>query len=393
MCLTMVDSECARGDERMVREEGIYRDLQKHLNKQPIGYPGTKSGVEIRLLKRFFNPEEARLAMKLSYKPCAINDVYEVGKGSGMSFNDMENMLDEMMKNGAIGHLEREGTRYFFNVPLVIGMYEGQLNRLTPEFLADFHEYTSDKAFGLEFLSTELPQMRTIPVRKSIRPEHHVTTYDHLTDLITGTDGPIVVNECICRKVADSKGNPCQKTTRLETCMALGDIAKNCVRIGVGREVSKEVALDIARQNESDGLILQPSNTQKLEFICACCGCCCGMLRAHKMLPKPVAFWSTNYYASVDPESCTGCETCVERCQVNAVSIDENIGVSTVNLDRCLGCGNCVSSCPSEAISLFKKEKEVTPPENSEDLYDTIMANKKGTFGKIKLATRLILKR
>lgn len=376
----------------MVREEGIYQDLQKHLNKQPVGYPATKSGVEIRLLKRFFNPEQARLAMKLSYKPCSINDIYEVVKESGMSFNDMENMLDEMMKNGAIGHLEREGTRYFFNVPLVIGMYEGQLNSLTPEFLADFAEY-ADKAFGLEFLSTELPQMRTIPVGKSIQPEHHVTTYDHLTDLITGTDGPIVVNECICRKVADLKGNPCQKTTRLETCMALGDIAKNCLRTGVGREVSKEEALDIARQNESDGLILQPSNTQKVEFICACCGCCCGVLRAHKMLPKPVDFWATNYYASVDPESCTGCETCVERCQVNAISIDEHLGVSTVNLDRCLGCGNCVSSCPSEAISLLKKEKEVTPPETSEDLYDTIMANKKGTFGKIKLATRLILKR
>lgn len=377
----------------MVREEGIYQDLQKHLNKQPVGYPATKSGVEIRLLKRFFNPEEARLAMKLSYKPCSINDIYEVVKESGMSFNDMENMLDEMMKNGGIGHLEREGTRYFFNVPLVIGMYEGQLNRLTPEFLADFDEYTSDKTFGLEFLSTELPQMRTIPVGKSIRPEHHVTTYDHLMDLITGTDGPIVVNECICRKVADSKGNPCQKTARLETCMALGDIAKNCLRTGVGREVSKEEALDIARQNECDGLILQPSNTQKVEFICACCGCCCGMLQVHKLLPKPVDFWATNYYASVDPESCTGCETCVERCQVNAISIDEHLGVSTVNLDRCIGCGNCVSSCPSEAISLFKKEKEVTPPENSEDLYDTIMANKKGTFGKRKLATRLILKR
>lgn len=377
----------------MVREEGIYQDLQKHLNKQPVGYPATKSGVEIRLLKRFFNPEEARLAMKLNYKPCSINDIYEVVKESGMSFNDTENMLDEMMKNGVIGHLEREGTRYFFNVPLVVGMYEGQLNRLTPEFLADFDEYTSDKTFGLEFLSTELPQMRTIPVGKSIQPEHHVTTYDHLTDLITGTDDPIVVNECICRKVADLKGNPCQKTTRLETCMALGDTAKNCLRTGVGREVSKEEALDIARQNESDGLILQPSNTQKVEFICACCGCCCGMLRAHKMLPKPVDFWSTNYYASVDPESCTGCETCVERCQVNAISIDEHLGVSTVNLDRCLGCGNCVSSCPSEAISLFKKEREVTPPEKSEDLYDTIMANKKGTFGKIKLATRLILKR
>jgi len=377
----------------MARLEGIYRDLQKHLNKQAIGYPATKSGVEIRLLKRLFNPEEARLAMKLSYKPSSIDTIYEVVKESGMSFNNMATMLDEMMKKGAIGHLEREGTRHFFNIPLVVGMYEGQLNRLTPEFLADFDKYTSDKAFGLEFLSTELPQMRTIPVERSIKPEHHVTTYDHLTELITGTDGPIVINECICRKASDLRGKPCKTTTRLETCMALGDIAKNCLRAGIGREISKEEALDIARQNEADGLMLQPSNTQKVEFICACCGCCCGMLRVHKILPKPVDFWATNYYASVDPESCTGCETCVDRCQVNAISIDEHLGVSTVNLDRCLGCGNCVSSCPTEAISLVKKEKEVAPPKDTEALYDTIMENKKGTFGKIKLASRLILRR
>jgi electron transport complex protein RnfB len=185
------------GEERMAREEAVYRDLQKHLNKQPVGYPATKSGAEIRLLKRFFSPEEARLVMQLSYKPRSIEDIYEVVKESGMSLSNMEAMLEGMFKNGAIGHMEREGTRYFFNIPLVVGMYEGQLNRLTPEFLADFDEYTHDRAFGLEFLSTELPQMRTIPVRKSIQLEHHVTTYDQLTDLIDNADGPIVVNECI----------------------------------------------------------------------------------------------------------------------------------------------------------------------------------------------------
>jgi NAD-dependent dihydropyrimidine dehydrogenase PreA subunit len=377
----------------MIGDQAIYKDLQKHLNKQPIGYPATKSGVEIRLLKQFFNPEEARLAMKLSYKPRSMKAIYEEVQESGLSFAEMERMLDEMLKNGAIGHFEREGTRYFFNLPLVVGMYEGHLNKLTPEFLADFDEYTSGRTFGLEFLSTKLPQIRTIPVKKSIRPEHHVTTHDHLTDLITGTDGPIVVNVCICRKAATLKGKPCQKTTRLETCMALGDMAKNLLRAKIGREVSKTEALEIAAQNESDGLVLQPSNTKNVEFICACCGCCCGMLRVHKILPKPTGFWATNYYASVDTELCTGCGACVETCQVNAAHIDRNLGVCVMNLDRCLGCGNCVSSCPSEAIRLVKKDNEVVPPENLEDLYETIMAHKKGTFGKIKLATRLILRR
>ena len=32
--------------------------------------------------------------------------------------------------------------------------------------------------FGIEFLSTELPQMRTIPVAESILPQHDVSTFD-----------------------------------------------------------------------------------------------------------------------------------------------------------------------------------------------------------------------
>ena len=378
---------------RMNEEEKIYRDLQNHLNRQPIGFPSTRSGAEIRLLKNFFSPEEAQLAMKLSYKPNTMEEIYEKIGDIEISFEDMEKMLDGMMKNGAIGHMEKDGVRYFHNIPLVVGMYEGQLNRLTPQFLADFKEYTSDKAFGLEFLSTKLPQMRTIPVRKSIRPEHSVTTYDHLTDLIMETEGPIVVNECICRKAAGMKGKPCQVTSRLETCTALGDAAKNCIRIGIGREITKEEALDIARQNEADGLVLQPSNTQNVEFICACCGCCCGMLRTHKILPKPVDFWATNYYAEVDPEECSGCETCTGVCQVNAIAIDEQLGIAKVDLNRCLGCGNCVSFCPSDAIRLIRKDDTVVPPRTLEDLYEIIMVNKMGWLGKMKLVSKLILKR
>jgi len=377
----------------MPREEQVYRDLQKHLDKQAVGYPATKSGVELKLLKRFFNPEEARLAMHLTYKPRTVEHIFETAKEMGLSFQDTEKMLDAMMKNGVIGHIEREGTRYFYNIPFAIGMYEGQLNKLTPEFLKEVDEYTNTNAFGLAFLSTELPQMRTIPVRESIPLDYHVTNYDHMTDIINGTDGPIVIMECICRQKAGVMGNPCQQTTRLETCMAFDDEAKNLIMSGIGREISKEEALEISRQNEADGLVLQPSNTQKVEFVCACCGCCCGILTLHKMLPKPVEFWATNYYAEVNPEKCNGCAICVTRCQVNAVNINERLNVAEVNLDRCLGCGNCITSCPSGARSLIKKEKEAIPPVDSENLYDIIMAKKKGKLAKMKLAARLLLKR
>ena len=77
--------------------------------------------------------------------------------------------------------------------------------------------------------------------------------------------------------------------------------------------------------------------------------------------PKPVAFWAANYFASVESANCTSCGTCVERCQVNAVRIDEKAGVAKINLDRCIGCGLCVSTCATGAMTLERKPKTEQP--------------------------------
>jgi len=375
------------------QEEKLYRDFRKHLDRQSMGLPAIRSGAEMRLLKRIFTPEEVRIAMHLSYKPKSLDEIRAGIRDDPSSRRDLEHALDTMIEKGGIGHQERQGTRFYFILPLVVGMYEGQLYRLTSEFLDDFGEYASSRAFGLAFLGTALPQMRTIPVGRSLQPEHHVTTHDHLQTILKRTDGPIVINECICRKAAAMKGKQCKTTSRLETCMALGDMARNCLRSGVGREIDREEALEIARRNEEDGLVLQPSNSQEVEFVCACCGCCCGMLSVYKKLPRPVDFWAANYFASVDTETCTGCETCVERCPVGAVSVATSLGAAEVNLDRCLGCGNCVVTCPTGSITLQKKDHEVVPPGTREELYERIMENKPGFLGKVRLVTRLMLKR
>lgn len=374
-------------------EETIYHELRKHLDKQPIGYPATKSGIEIRLLEQLFEPEEARLAIQLSYKHASLEQITTKVETLDPAFSDLEKMLDRMLKKGLIGHKQKDGERYFFNLPLVVGIYEMQLENLTPEFMADFKKYTANRSFGLEFLSTELPQMRTIPVNSSIEPEHHVATYDQVTDLIKETGGPFVVIECICRKTSHMQGKPCEKTSRRQTCMALGDMADTLIRTGMGRQIGLEEALDIARRDEAEGLVFQPSNTRQAEFLCSCCGCCCGMLGIQKALPRPVDFWATNFQAQVDAEACSGCELCVERCQVDALRMDDRHSVSVVDLNRCIGCGNCVSTCPEEAIRLVKKDEEVAPPENLEELYYIIMANKKGRLGKLKLAAKILSKK
>ena len=47
----------------------VYRRLAKHLDNLPGGFPPTESGVELRILRRLFTPEEAELAMRLTLIP------------------------------------------------------------------------------------------------------------------------------------------------------------------------------------------------------------------------------------------------------------------------------------------------------------------------------------
>lgn len=358
----------------MENSANVYVELQKHLDKQAVGFPATKSGVEIRILKHLFNPEQAGVALHLNYKPQSARDIFNSARGSGVSLEKVTRLLEEMTANGAIGEMEKNGTEYYFTIPLLIGIAELHGHNSTPQFWADFGEYMGS-GFGRAFASTRVSQMRTIPVEKSIHVEHHVTTYDQIREIINNTDGPITVNPCMCREGAKSRGNPCKKTTRAETCMCFGDWARRAVKAGA-KAISKEKALEIMRLNEEDGLVLQPTNYQKIDFVCACCGCCCGVLNIQKRLPKPALNWAHNFYAAVETDSCVACGACVERCQMNAIKIDEQNGYAIIDLDRCIGCGNCVVSCPSEALRLVKQEKETVPPEDCTGLYELLAERK-----------------
>jgi Pyruvate/2-oxoacid:ferredoxin oxidoreductase delta subunit len=373
----------------MEQNDQIYITLQKHLDNQAIGFPATKTGVEIRILKHIFTPEEAEIASLLSYKFEPLKIIYSRAEHLVESPEELEKMLDRIQKKGGIEFKIKNGAKHYCNAPLVVGMYEFQLDRLTPEFIKDFNDYTSDKNFGIEFLSTELPQMRTIPVAKSIRLQHNVSTFDEVTTLLQQAEEPFVIIACICRKKKSMEGESCKVTDRKETCLAIGGMAQMALAIDVGRKITKDEAMSMIEQNQKEGLVLQPSNTKIAEFICSCCGCCCGMLDLHKNLPKPLDFWATNFHAVVDKKTCEGCGNCEESCQVDAVSVSEKEPYAVVNLDRCLGCGVCVSDCPAESISLLKKPTEVIPPQTREELIDIIMDRKKGRFGKLMLTGKL----
>jgi ferredoxin len=119
-------------------------------------------------------------------------------------------------------------------------------------------------------------------------------------------------------------------------------------------------ALRILVLAEETGLVLQPGNAVDALNICACCGCCCGVLRAYKLSPEPASVAVSPFRAELNAAMCDGCGTCEERCQMEAIAVNDG-GKAGLDSRRCIGCGLCVSTCPNGALSLVRKPEGEQP--------------------------------
>jgi electron transport complex protein RnfB len=73
----------------------------------------------------------------------------------------------------------------------------------------------------------------------------------------------------------------------------------------------------------------------------------------------------SDFYAQVDEDLCTGCESCLERCQFHAMSMVD--GLCRVDRKACYGCGLCISACETGALSLIQKSREELAPPPADD--------------------------
>jgi NAD-dependent dihydropyrimidine dehydrogenase PreA subunit len=334
----------------------IYQRLAKHLDNLPAGFPATESGVELRILKRLFSPQEAEIALGLNMM---LEPVDTIAERLSRHPEDLAPILEEMSHKGLIFRSFKDGNNLFMAAQFVIGIWEYHVNDLDEDLIKDFNEYVPylmDNAW----VNRRTKQLRVIPVSKSLNAEMKIMPYEAAEEII-GKQSKIVVAPCICRKEHNLVGDGCNKL--MEACLIFGSGAYYYEQNGLGRTITKQEALDIVGQALEAGLVLQPGNAQQPANICMCCGCCCQILRNLNRLDAPAKAVVSNYFAVVDEESCTACGVCEERCQMAAIEISDT---ATVNLDRCIGCGLCVPTCDYDAIHLEEKQEgeKVVPPKN-----------------------------
>ncbi len=332
----------------------VYVELAERLNQLPNGFPRTETGVELRLLQKIFEPSEAEMAIKLLPIP---ETVEAASMRLGMTVEDLQPLLDQMVEKGQIGSFKMFGAQVYVVVPFIVGIYEFQLNRMDKELANLIEEYSPYLMPVLGGFSPALT--RVIPVNAPIEAEHQVYRHEDVRAMINKAKS-FQVCDCICRKERQVQGHTCDHT--MEVCLAISSHEDAFDKYRRGRVISKLEALDVMELAEKEGLVHTTYNVQAGHmYICNCCSCCCGILLSMKKFKSPYLMAKSNYVALIDQDKCIACGVCAhERCPVGAIL--ETDGVYNVQPDRCIGCGACTTGCDSEAVYLIKK------PENERDM-------------------------
>lgn len=351
--------------------DDIYRQLQERLDLYSMGFPATASGIELKILRYLFSEDDADMFLALSH---SLETPEAVASRLGKSVEDVAARLDDMAERGLLFRLKKETGAKYGAIPFVHGLFEFQVKTLDRE-LAEMVETYFGEGFETAMQAGAECFLRPIPVHQSIDARHHVASYDDAVEILKSKPR-IVVTDCICRKRTQVVEKGCGKP--MEACFMFGSMGQYYLDRGIGREVSLEEAVTIMGQCREAGLVTQPATAQNPSGMCNCCGDCCGVLAALNKHPKPAELVIANHLAVIAEDDCTGCEACLERCQMGALSMGD-AETAQVNKDRCIGCGLCVVTCPVEAIQLVPKpEEDCRMPPTSMAEQMMLMAQKRG---------------
>lgn len=353
-----------------------YERFRKKIDEAcPFPTPSTESKVELEILSRLMTPEEAEIACHLSGDP---ETAQTVAARAGISAESLHPVLEELVRKGVIFKVYTEDPLYSL-APVMPGIWEFQLNNMTPELLSLFQRYYAEGQ-GRAFLTLKPPPFRVIPIQKSIPAELNILSYEQVEGFIDRA-GSVALADCHCRAVKRMVGEGCDAPD--DVCILLDVWAEYFEKNLNVRKVDKDEAKAALRKAADAGLVHATFNSvEGAMFICNCCGCCCVGLRGITQLKIPVkdlGLATSNFIAEVSKGDCTGCAVCEDRCPVGALALGD--AVVEVLVEKCIGCGACVTVCPTSAISMKRRENQTVPVQSGMELLRQVAEERKAGRG------------
>jgi len=360
-------------------KDEVYLLLAERLNRNPVGAPINETLMEI--LHRLYTESEAIVGSKFPMVPIALG---KIAKLTGIEEQQLKIILDGMAEKGLVLDIPRKDSFYYMLVPMVVGFFEYTFMRVQDHVklkdLAElFQAYFNHPEVREEFAGKDTKMMRTLVYEKVIpvAVETEVLTYERASEIIKQSGGG-AISVCPCRHEAVHLGKSCGAP--LEVCTSLGSAAEWIIRKGLGKPATVDELLRVLDETERIGLVHNCDNVlNKPAYICHCCGCCCVILTGINKNSQ-YATMPSNFIPTLEQETCTGCGTCAERCQIMAISLQADscgLELPMVHKEACLGCGVCASACPSNALTMIRRADIYVPPSNAQEKFSR-MAGEKG---------------
>lgn len=350
-------------------DNGIYEKLRAQIDQYSVGYNATKSGIEIKILKKIFSEDEAYIYLNLTRK---LETADVIAARAGRDEQTVSVLLEEMTEKGLTFPRQKNSKSYYSAAPFMHGIFENSaLTKMDKELAEMFEEYATTGFVPKVF------SLKSLPINISVDNRGAVLPFDDVKKIIESKERIGLMN-CACTLQSQKLGHKCNNP--LETCISFDYYAECGIEaFRQGRWITKEEALEVLVRAEKAGLVHQVGGSaENIECICNCCPDCCMSLKIMKKLPSPAKAAKSNYLPKKVSGRCFQCGDCLRKCPMDALSLTDD-GIS-VDLNRCIGCGLCVTACAAGAIELSRKpESEIRgylPAENYKFLRSSLEFDK-----------------
>jgi Na+-translocating ferredoxin:NAD+ oxidoreductase subunit B len=270
---------------------------------------------------------------------------------------EAEKILEEFADKGVCLPLEKDGVIKYCCVSSPIQVHDatihGALNKnYSPvpleivEMWRSFRETEWLEMLKLMESGPNVGHGRCIPSWSTVKNEPGLTPDENLKTILEQAPA-IAVVDCPCRWLEVQAGELDKPTF---TCISLTEKSvKYIVDRRIGRQLTLEEGYALLEECEASGLIPTAGKKGTPKQLCMCTAKECIILRAQILYGYDL--WDRSRFdATVDEDKCVACGTCVERCQMDAISVDDD--TATIDPDRCFGCGLCAVTCPTEAMGM-----------------------------------------
>jgi len=354
-----------------------YVQIAENIDKGFMTAPkadGELSKAFIAYLKIVFKPEEAEVVQHLQMAP-NMKSAEEVIAAAGCDPEAVLATLDDLSKRGFINRTSKGG----YCLPAIPNLVN--LHMFYPDLKPDdleaaklyqdfFIKEKFYKYYGTSGKGT--PSLRAIPIETSISPGEKVLEKEEAHEYIKtlGTEDLALV-PCPCRTRTEKLDiRECRDKFPIGSCIMIGSSARLFTKVGLGKRVTKEQAIDYLDKMVDLGLIPTADNflDDPHTIMCLCCGCCCSNVRGRTRWDNPTAVLPSQFLP-VAGDDCTMCETCIDRCMLGALFIDDDEGRAVADPAKCIGCGVCTLDCPEETLKLQRYERPEKPFNNLAEFF------------------------